>query len=73
LTEIDLNLPIPRGLALGWLIHWTGEITKTDPDKGEDLSWFSLNDLPKIIIPSIRQALEASKSGVIYTEFGWDT
>jgi hypothetical protein len=50
---------------------WSGEITNTEPDKCDDLSWFKLDALPENTIPYIRQALEAHKNNIKYTEFGW--
>ena len=52
--------------------HWEGEIINTEPDKCDDLSWFPMTNLPENVIPYIKQAIEASRDNVIYTEFGWD-
>lgn len=50
---------------------WTGEIVNNEPDKCDDLSWFSLDNLPSNIIPYIKQAIDCYQKGIIYSEFGW--
>lgn len=50
---------------------WTGELKNMEPDKCDDLQWFSATDLPSNTIPYIRQAIECSLRGQIYCEFGW--
>ncbi len=51
---------------------WEGEITNTEPDKCDDLSWFSLADLPKNMTPHIRHAIDSHLKGLTYTEFNWE-
>lgn len=50
---------------------WEGEIQNTEPDRCDDLSWFSFDELPANIIPYIKQALECYRKGIIYSEWGW--
>ncbi len=52
--------------------EWAGEIKNTEPGKCDDLGWFSLNSLPKNIIPYIRFAIEKIKNKEFYSEFGFD-
>lgn len=42
-----------------------------EPNKCDDLSWFSLNNLPQNIIPEIYQALNFINKKIFYSEFGW--
>lgn len=50
---------------------WSGEIVNTEPEKCDDLRWFPLDNLPSNIIPYIKQAIECSRKGIVYSEFGW--
>ncbi len=49
---------------------WEGKPTNCEPEKCDDMSWFSLDALPDNLVPNVRQALEAYKSGEHYSEFG---
>jgi len=50
---------------------WEGEITNTEPNKCDDLSWFPLDELPKNTIPYIRKAIECYLDKISYCEFNW--
>lgn len=50
---------------------WTGEIENREPQKCDDLSWYSLSSLPENIIPNVRVALNACANGQYFSEFGW--
>ena len=47
---------------------WQGEPKIMEPEKCDDLNWFELNNLPKNIIPYIKQATESSLNNMIYSE-----
>jgi ADP-ribose pyrophosphatase YjhB (NUDIX family) len=50
---------------------WKGQIENTEPDKCDDLSWFSLHNLPDNIIPYIKTAIENYQKRILYAERGW--
>ena len=51
---------------------WDGDIRNTDPNKCDDLSWFSLNQLPDNTIPYIRTSIDCCTKNIQYYEFAWD-
>ncbi len=51
--------------------NWTGIPENKEPEKCDDLAWFSVDNLPNNTIPYIRQAIENSLKGVFYSEHGW--
>lgn len=50
---------------------WKGELEIMEPNKCDNLKWFSIDNLPANTIPYIRQAIENIKNEVYYSEFGW--
>lgn len=42
-----------------------------EPEKCDDLRWFSLKRLPENTIPYIRHAIWCYRKNIFYSEFGW--
>jgi len=51
---------------------YTGKIQNCEPYKCEELKWFSLNDLPKNIIPYIKEGIKNYQKNNFYSEWGWE-
>lgn len=49
--------------------NWEGKITNAEPEKCDDLNWFSLEELPANTIPYIRAALERYSNEQFFSEF----
>jgi ADP-ribose pyrophosphatase YjhB (NUDIX family) len=47
------------------------EPSNMEPDKCDDMQWFSMNELPTNILPNLKFALDAIKNKTYYGEFGW--
>lgn len=67
--------PIPIGherMDLFFEINrWEGEPINAEPHKHEEIRWFSADNLPKNIVPEVKQAIEKSLSGETYGDFGF--
>ncbi len=48
---------------------WSGEPRIMEPDKCDDLSWYSLDALPQNTLPYISFVLEQIRKGVTFSEF----
>lgn len=48
---------------------WEGELHNAEPEKCDDLSWFSVDALPANTIPHIRKAIMCIQQGEQYSEF----
>lgn len=47
---------------------WSGEITNMEPEKCDDLEWFSLDELPENMIPYVKEAINFYLNGINYSE-----
>jgi 8-oxo-dGTP pyrophosphatase MutT (NUDIX family) len=50
---------------------WEGEPENLEPDKCDDLRWFDMDDLPKNVIPFVKQAIGCIRERRVYSEHGW--
>ena len=50
---------------------WSGQPSNREPDRCDELAWFSIESLPENTIPYVRRALENYQRGVWFDEFGW--
>ena len=48
---------------------WQGEVTNTEPEKCDDLSWHPINKLPDNMLPLIRLVLNDVSNGISYSEY----
>lgn len=51
---------------------WQNEPTIGEPDKCDDLSWFSIDNLPDNLLPYIKDAVDNYKKGIPFFESGWN-
>ena len=49
---------------------WNGDIKTREPHKFIDAIWFPLNDLPKNMTSSVKQALVKSGKGILFSKLG---
>lgn len=50
---------------------YEGAPTIAEPEKCDDISWFSSDNLPENTIDYISEAVENYKKKIFYSEFGW--
>ena len=50
---------------------WRGEITNKEPEKCDEIKWYSIDKLPDNVVPKVRNALYNTQNGIFYSEFGW--
>lgn len=53
---------------------WNGVPENLEPDKCDDIQWFSLQSLPSNVVPSVRHGITALNEGTSFSEleFGYD-
>lgn len=51
--------------------EWEGEIKNAEPDKCDDLKWFSQEKLPKNLVSYVKHALEQIDKNEFYSEIGF--
>lgn len=51
---------------------WVGNPTIMETDKCDDMSWFSLDNLPDNLLPYIKEALNNYKNQIPFSETGWN-
>lgn len=50
---------------------WQGEPKNMEPNKCDEMNWYSFDRLPDNTIPYIKQALECVKNNIFYSEYGF--
>ena len=51
---------------------WSGEVKNMEPDKCEDLNWFSWDNLPQNTVFHVGQAFKCIRRGICYDEIAID-
>ncbi len=49
--------------------NWIGEPKNLELNKCDDLQWFSINELPQNMVPSVHSAIENYKKGILFSDF----
>lgn len=50
---------------------WQGTPVNLEPNRHDDLQWFSLDNLPENMVVAHRHALEMIQKQIVYSEHGW--
>jgi ADP-ribose pyrophosphatase YjhB (NUDIX family) len=51
--------------------NWQGEPSNKEPHKCSELAWFNISSLPTNMVAYVRQAIEFTLVGELYSEHGW--
>ncbi len=51
---------------------WVGDPKIMEPNKCDDMSWYSLGNLPKNLLPYIKEAIHNYQNKISFSENGWD-
>jgi len=52
---------------------WEGKVRNMELEKCDDLSWFSIDNLPENVINYIKQAVNCVNKKIFYSEDGWNS
>lgn len=52
--------------------RWEGAPGIMEPNKCDDMSWFTLDELPTNTLPYVKNVIENHKDGIPFIESGWD-
>ena len=52
--------------------RWDGEITNAEPEKCDDIQWFSYDEFPTNMTPHVRVALDCARRGGYFSEMSLD-
>jgi mutator protein MutT len=53
--------------------RWQGEPYITEPDKCDDMQWYTLDNLPSNLLPYVKKAIENYKKKIYFSEENWNT
>lgn len=51
---------------------WEGDLKIMEPNKCDNINWFSIDTLPENIMPSVKHVIEAIDKNLFYSELGWE-
>ena len=51
--------------------QWEGDPSIMEPEKCDDLSWFSKNNVPETTLPYVIHVMNQIENKMPYSEFGW--
>ena len=52
--------------------RWKGTPSIKEPDKADDMQWFSLDDLPTNLLSIVKDVLQRTKNKETFSEFRWN-
>lgn len=65
-NELDVRLD-----CFFLVTKWEGTPSICEPEKCDEIGWFSLSLLPTQTVPYIREAIQAWQQGALYQQIGW--
>lgn len=48
--------------------RWKGEVKNMEPHKCDDMKWVNINELPEEMIPFLKNSIQFSEKGILYSE-----